>query len=74
MGGTRNVLLGCVAYAMIGKATAQQTTISLFLPDTDPRSLVASIVGAVRSHPFQFSATNLPYSLLPNLRYLLHEL
>jgi hypothetical protein len=31
----------------IGMSAAQSTTVSLFLPDTDPQSLVASVVGAV---------------------------
>jgi len=41
----------------IGIGAAQSTTVSLFLPDTDPQSLVASVVSAV-SHAALISASS----------------
>lgn len=41
------------AWATMGAASAAQaqpTTVSLFLPDTDPQSLVASVIGVVSVH------------------------
>jgi hypothetical protein len=35
--------------ATLGLATAQSSVVSLFIPDTDPQPLAASIVGQVRT-------------------------
>lgn len=36
--------------AMLGLASAQSSVISVFIPDTDPQPLVASIIGNVSIH------------------------
>jgi hypothetical protein len=45
------VLKTCVTFlATLGLATAQSSVVSLFIPDTDPQPLAASIVGQVRTY------------------------
>lgn len=38
--------------ATLGLATAQTSVVSVFLPDTDPQPIVASIAGEVRAVEF----------------------
>jgi len=58
-----HTFLGLTLTVVVGFGAAQGTTVSLFLPNTDPQSLVASVIGTVRTPmqclPLAFASTPL---------------